>query len=247
MLATAGTAAADMDLCLTPYVGVDAQIRHMPFQKDFGGNVLKKNYPQGNFFAGLKFNDYVGIEAGYEVSKKKSATKTHNNSDVIFGNRVIQEDPFTTVTSIKSDASSKIHGWNLNLVGFLPILCDDNSLQLIGSVGLAQLKLKSKNLVTFSTSSEDLDPSSGNVIFTPNTTTTLSSYQKRKVVLRIGTGVQHMITDCIGIRGLVTWENTSKLNAKPKSSNGAPTILPASEKAKTKNSFQYGLGIFTVF
>ena len=244
MLSVAGTAMADMDLCLTPYVGVDAQIRHMPFQKNFGGNVLKKNYPQGNFFAGLKFNQYVGVEFGYEASKKKSRKVTHDNSDIVFGEPLEQVDPpFLLGIDHASHSSSKINGWNANLVGFFPILCEDNSLQLIGSIGVAQLKLKAKNTLSV-TEVTSIDVAG----IIPGTETEIhpfnTHFTKKKAVLRLSGGIQNMITDCIGIRALVTWENTAKLKGKGKRIEIGEATFSV---VKPKNSFNYSLGIFTSF
>lgn len=231
MLAAAGSANAGMSFCLTPYAGVDAQVRHMSFQKKFGGNVLKKNYPEGNFFAGLKFNDYIGIEAGYEVSKKKSRANPLNNTDIVLGAGLIN-DPLVTY---KNSASTKIHGWNLNLSGYLPIFCEDNSLNLIGSVGLAQLKLRIRERLTLTIQ----EPGETPVSFERNVH--LLKHNKHKAVLRLAGGAQYMITDCVGVRGLVTFENTSKLKTPGISSTHSALI------AKPKNTFIYGLGIFTSF
>ena len=243
-----------MDLCLTPYVGADAQMRHMGFEKDFGGNALKKNYPQGNFFAGLKFNQYVGVEFGYEASKKKPRSVTHNNSDIVFGSPLQQGEPTDLGFDDTSHSSSKINGWNTNLVGFLPIFCEDNSLQLIGSVGVAQLKIRSKNSLKNVLVITTFDPNTGE----PNGTQSITTignrdFTKRKAVLRISSGIQNMITDCIGIRALVTWENTAKLKAHGKlislTENGTSIALSETIRriSKPKNSFNYGLGIFTSF
>ena len=235
-----------MDLCLTPYVGADAQIRHMGFKKDFGGNALKKNYPQGNFFAGLKFNPYVGIEFGYEASKKKSRKVKHNNSDIVFGAPLEQVEPGDLSVDNTSHSSSKTDGWNANLVGFFPIICEDNSLQLIGSIGMAQLKIKSKNSLDKVLVTTTFDP----ITDEPTGTEALAeinnrAFTKRKAVLRISSGIQNMITDCIGIRALVMWENTTKLKAHGKLiSSGEETTQRIT---KPKNSFNYGLGIFTYF
>src|SRR5262245_49700944 len=53
-----------------PYLGGEAQIRFMNFDRDHGGNVVHRRYPQANLFAGVKLFDYVGLEAGYEASAK---------------------------------------------------------------------------------------------------------------------------------------------------------------------------------
>lgn len=230
LLAAAGTAVADMDFgCLTPYVGVDAQMRHMGYQKQFGGNSLKKNYPQGNFFAGLKFNDCVGVELGYEISTKKSHSRTLPNTDVVFGRTINFAPPFTFTST--STASSKIHGWNLNLVGYLPVLCEDNSLSLIGSVGVAQLKVRAHTKIR-------------TTVFEPGETPVFTDanlhFHKSKAVLRLAGGAQYMMTECIGVRGLVTWENTSKFKMHRLRET-------ARFVAKPKNTFIYGLGVFTQF
>lgn len=247
MLATTGTAVANMnmDCCPSFYLGADAQLRHMPFQKDFGGNILKKNYPQGNFFAGFKFNNCIGIEAGYEVTKKKSGNKLHAPSDFIFGTTIEPLNPPDLVAiSERSRASSRIHGWNLNLVGFLPVWCEEYNLSLLGSVGLAQLKLKTRHTRTTTetvTVFDDTETAIGtaNEVFIGN-----RAYNKRKVVLRLGAGIQHMLTECFGLRVLVNWENTNKLRTQGRNLENGLTV---SSVARLKNSFNYGLGVFTTF
>lgn len=245
-MATTYTAASGLDLCLDAYVGVDAQMRHMHFQKNFGGNILQHRYPQANVFAGFKVNEYVGIEAGYEFSKKQHGTKTHPVGDVVFGEPIPPPDPSLVSIAHASRASSKINGFNLNLVGFLPILCEDNT-QLIGSVGMASLKSRTRN--TFTTTAVTLIPIEveGETFEIPFTviTPTTHQYKKRKPIFRIAAGVQHLTTCCIGIRGLVTWESTAKLKSTGKD------VLTAEKTpgdiAKPKRSFLYGIGIFAPF
>lgn len=232
MLATAGTAVADFDFgCLTPYVGVDAQMRHMGFHKRFGGNVLKTTHPQGNFFAGLKFNDCVGIELGYEVSTKKSRSRTLNNADTLFGGPLEQSTQALTVTN-SIHASSKIHGWNLNLVGYYPLpVCDDN-LSLIGSVGFAQLKLRTHGALRI----RGVDAVTRTTLV--DQTVSVGRSHKSKAVLRLAGGAQYMMTECFGVRALVTWENTSKFkNHHRRNTTNLRLVKP-------KNSFIYGLGVF---
>ncbi len=249
MLVTSGAAVANMnfmDCCPSFYAGADAQLRHMPFQKDFGGNILKKNYPQGNFFAGFKLNNCIGIEAGYEVSKKKTGNRVHSPADLIFGTTIEPLDPpFLVGISETSHASTRINGWNLNLVGFMPVWCEEYNLNLIGSVGLAQLRLKTHNRRTTRETVTLYDPITDAAIgLADEVTVTNAAYNKRKVVLRLGAGVQHMLTECFGVRVLVNWENTAKLRAQGRRPD---TGLTLSSVSRLKNSFNYGLGVFTTF
>ncbi len=240
MLAT-GTAVANtnmMGCCLSPYLGVDAQIRHMPFQKDFGGNVLKKNYPQGNFFAGLRL-DYFGLEAGYTVSKKKHGTRNNVNGAPVFGVAPAPLGPLELSTTQIHRATSRIHGWNFNLMGYLPIFCPENHVELVGGVGISQFKHRAHRTLSATSVFEGDVPGTTDIELDVVNT----HFNKRKAVLRLTGGIQHMLTDCFGIRALVNWENTAKLRIQGRDDEtGERGFL-----ARTKNSFNYGLGVFTNF
>lgn len=228
---------------LDAYAGIDAQLRHMPFQKHFGGNVLKHRYPQGNVFAGVKFNEYVGVEAGYEFSKKQRSTKTHPVGDVVFGQPITPAEisPFSITNTSKSRASSKIRGFNLNLVGYLPILCIEYNTQLIGSIGLAALKSRSRNTLTRTEVDQIFfDPITGDPIdgTETNITSTTTSFKKHKTVFKFSAGIQKMLTPCIGVRALVSRENSSKIKARGSRNTSI---------AKLKHSSIYGVGVFTAF
>lgn len=248
LLFTTDTVVANMsfmDCCPSFYAGADAQARYMPFQKDFGGNILNKNYPQGNFFAGFKLNNCIGIEAGYEVSKKKSGTRIHAPTDLVFGTTVEPLDP-PAIVGIRdiSRASSKIYGWNLNLVGFLPVWCEEYNVSLIGSVGLAYLKMKVSNRRSNTITTTVFDPVDQRIGLEDIQDFTHRKYNKSKTVLRLSGGIQHMLSECFGLRLMVNWENTSKLRARGRD---VETNLLGQSIARAKNSFNYGLGIFTAF
>lgn len=245
MLTAAGTAMADIDFCFAPYAGVDAQIRHLDFKKNFGGNALKKNYPQGNFFAGFKFHEYVGLEFGYTVSEKKTAHVRHDNADIVFGAPLAQPRPLIPSVGSSSHSSAKIKGWNANVVGFFPILCEDDSLQLLGSIGVAQLKVKIKHTLTTTFNAidgtQDIDIIDTDLL---NSTPNKKFHKKYKPLLRISGGIQNMLTNCIGVRALVTWENTAKLKTAGRDVASGVTTLTM---IKPKSSVNYGLGIFWSF
>lgn len=252
LCAIANTAWAIEDIELTPYAGIDAQMRHMGFDKNYGGNVLRKTYPQGNVFFGLKFKEYVGVEFGYEFSKTQRHARTYHAGDTIFGQRLVAaSSPLLLSQDFSGHTASRTYGWNFNLVGFFPVLCGDNNLQLIGSLGFARLKLKVHHLITNTTVSLNsfafqlpLDPR----IRQPLTQTISEStnYKHRKNIFRIATGVQHMWGDCLGIRALITWEHTAKLQVK-KNQNAVTASGLILTQAKPQNSLLYGVGVFIPF
>lgn len=250
VLLLSGTAVANMNFmdcwCPSFYAGADAQARYMPFQKDFGGNILNKNYPQGNFFAGFKLNNCIGIEAGYEVSKKKVGNKIHAPTDLVFGTTVEPVDP-PAIVGIRdiSHTTSRINGWNLNLVGFLPVCCEEYNLSLIGSVGLTHLKMKVSNRRTNTITASVFDPITGQPSsFEDILDLTNRKYNKTKTVLRLSGGIQHMLCECFGVRVMVNWENTAKLSTRGRD---IESNLLQKSIVRAKNSFNYGLGVFTTF
>jgi len=73
-------------------------------------------------------------------------------------------------------------GGYLDLVGYLPVM---ESVDLTASIGYGWIKTK-------------IEPSS---VF----------HAKNKGVFRLGVGANYMVTDMIGLRGKVSWENTGAL------------------------------------
>lgn len=237
-------ASAGLDICLDAYAGVDAQIRRMHFQKNFGGNVLQHRYPQANVFAGVKFNDYVGIEAGYEFTKKQRSTRTHRVGEVVFGELIPPNDPIFLSVTHTSRASSKLNGANVNLVMFLPF-CEQYNTQFIGSMGMAYLKSRVRNIFTTTSVSAEFDDA-GDLIGTTTVADAVThDYKKRKYVPRISAGLQHITDCCVGIRLLATWENTAKLKNHGK--DALTGTRHPDDISKPDKSWQIGLGVFTPF
>jgi hypothetical protein len=234
---------------LAPYAGVDAQMRHMSFERHFGGNIFHKSYPQANVFLGLKFKECVGVEIGYEFSKTQRHARNYNVGDVVFGQTLTSKasNPLLLSEHFAGHAAAKTYGWNFNLVGFKPVICGDNNLQLIGSIGFAHLRLKVHHLLintnvllnAFALEEGVRQPLTEVIFDTRN-------YKSRKNIFRMATGVQHMWGDCLGIRALITWEYTTKLKAK-KNQHSTIADLRLLTKAKLKNSFLYGIGVFIPF
>lgn len=229
LAAQSSTAMAGLDWCnLTPYIGADVAWRHQGIQRDFGGNQVKKDFPQGDIYAGLKFCDYLGIQAGYEATTSRRKTSNVLGNEVVFGGIFSPTVPNGLNQFV---TTSQIHGWHTDLVGFLPFCICDNRFNLIGSVGLARLKYKLRYYNTI------LD---NNPVSPENFTRTFSN---SKYVARLGLGIQYMLTECAGLRVMGTWENTSrvrKFQAPPENRQSLVQI-------NVRNATTLGAGVFYNF
>lgn len=219
-----------------PYVGIDAQLRHMSFRKDFGHNLFKKNYGQVNLVGGLKFSDYVGVEVGYEQGFRRSGNSANTSESIELG-RPIATVLGASITQFSTN-SFRIHGPHASIIGFLPFCVCDQNFEWIGSVGIARLSAKFTHEPTgfrvfgrFLNLPEDIRSE-----FT-------AGFKKRKTVLRAMAGLQQNITQNVIIRASVAWEKTSKFrNIAPRDQ-----ILNAQLRGSLKDSVLYGLGIYWKF
>src|SRR5438034_1123576 len=67
-----------LNLCFEPYIGADAGLRLLKYERGFGDNLFRKRLPQGALFGGFKFHEYFGLEGGYKVTTMKSKFATLN-------------------------------------------------------------------------------------------------------------------------------------------------------------------------
>jgi hypothetical protein len=210
---------------VVPYVGADAQRRSMEFKQDYGKNLTKQNYPQGNVYLGLKLNQYVGLEVGYEFTKTLKKSTTANGTEIRFGQVF-----FPDIDTINGfDTKTKIRAFHGNIVGFLPI-SEQYCLQLIGSVGVARAKIKIVHDV----------PIENNI---PNTAFAADHrvFSKSKWIPKIGLGLQHMVTCQLGVRAMAGWEGTNRFK------DIKPTNVTSTLVGRTKDSFNFGVGLFYNF
>lgn len=219
LMLAASAVAAENHWCIRPYVGADAELRYINFKKGFGDNLFRHNYPQGNLYVGLRLNDYVGIEAGYEATERKTRAVTLMSGAVVNGQALTGNNDFFQFFS-----TGQIKGPHTNLTGYLPI-CEQYQLELVGMIGIAYLK---SNFLRIRPTINGLP-----VTLAPRT------YIQRKNIMRVGIGIQHLMTKNWGIRATIRWENTNKFNIK------SPENLLGS--IALKNSLVYGIGAFYEF
>jgi len=207
---------------MRPYVGADAEVRRMDFKGGYGNNLLQHHSPQGNIYAGLKLNDIVGVELGFEATTTRTRTVTLTTGDLLSGTPV----PAVMSPSVfKSKA--KIKGGHADVVGYYSFY-DTSPVQLIGSIGAAVLKATAERR-TISTAAG------------PGTITRKLS--QHKTVLRLGGGLQYALNENWFARLSVGWVNTSKMVVY--ANDGI--VSRVTPEVKPKNSTVYGLGMGWIF
>ncbi len=112
-----GANAADYNMRdLRPYIGIDYIYTNANIKKETG---IKKDYNSGAINAGIRFDDYVGLEAFFQQSGERKSMKG---------------TPYQT--------KSEFYAFGLDLFGYMPIGCD--GFNLVGSLGVANYNVKLK-------------------------------------------------------------------------------------------------------
>ncbi len=203
-----------------PYVGIDGKLDQIKLKKAAGANLIAKNYPQGNLFAGMQINEWLGFEVGFESTTRKNKTSVVQFRSDFFG------VPSVSAAPVHVKTKTKVDGFHVNVVGFYPIM-QDCSLNVFGSLGLARLKLRTRAVHFF-------ENDATGELFTRN-------FVKETLVPRVTVGVQSMLNECIGVRAMLTWEKTSAFKTIYAREVDAATFI------RPKDSKSVGLGVFYRF
>lgn len=199
---------------MKPYVGLDAQMRSMGYVEGFGNNLFKKKSPQGNIYGGLRLNNYLGIEAGYETTPMRT-----RSSDIGAGERCLGVPAFRPPE--KHTTKSKTKGWHFGLVGFFPLA---EKLEAIGYVGTIRFKTFHQDMMVANKTGP---------VNVPYATRTFAA---RKSVLKLGTGLQYTVNN-VGLRFMVGYEKTGRFK------NIIPNERIGAKRLSLKDSFLIGIGL----
>lgn len=204
------------------YLGVDQQIRHLVFENNYGGNLLSKNYRQNNLFVGVKFNEYFGLETGYQWTDRRNNWGRVGRGELIYGNP-------TALNITDSVNNLKSCGSYVDFVSSYAVKTpSEQQIVFALGVGIGNQKIGVQHYITGDSAAT-----------TPNLSTTSRNFKFRKTVLRVSPSVQYFLSERWGIRAKFIYENLSG------SKNfSAASDSPLTFTAKIKNSFSYGLGIF---
>lgn len=235
---------------INPYLGAEYEWSRM---KGAGANRLDmmdrveslsrfypKSYSGANFFVGSRWCDF-GAEIGYMFTGKKSKTQHR-------GTQRIQDNAFEQFDNFSSDAfgflgtgdalktTVKLNGFHLDFAGYMPV-CD--CWELIGTLGYGWEKAK----VTIRGTHLGANVTAGLPV-----AESLRIHSKYKGMFRLGVGTQYMITDCVGVRGMIRWKNTEKLCVKIRNANPNAAI-PFDDIAfkPFKDTISLAVGAFVKF
>lgn len=213
-----------------PYMGADAQIRRTFFVRDYGTNLFKKHTPQANLFLGTKIHEYLGFELGYMPALAAHRNTTFESPTSLPG----MEQPIIQGERLMYTTTSRIGGINANLMFFVPVNEKNN---FIIGLGVARLRAYFKIIQTGNHQDNPLPPN--------ELAGERPEFVRKRCVAQAKVGMQHMLTQNMGLRALVGWENTRKFKPfYPKALLGG---LGDDYQLKLRNSLNFGLGITWYF
>jgi hypothetical protein len=172
-----------------PFVGADFEYSIINPHNDWR-NFFSRVFPGGNGFVGVRLSEYIGFELGYDFTGKKEKTHEFIAGETFFN----FPSPVLVGTTVHSKIS--FNGWHLDLLGFVPL---DHCIDLLLTVGYSATRAK----LQFDVGTVG-NPTLLSIIPTLNA--------RGRTFLRLGGGIQWMVTDMTGVRALVRWKNTNRIN-----------------------------------
>lgn len=198
------------------YVGVNAVLKKNGFTTGYGDNTFKSKQLMANLFVGLDMLPNLNLEVNLETTMKRKRESTLSGNDVWLGNSM-EGQTLTVVGDIRMSSIG------LDLIyKFNPLCCE--KFNLLFATGMKILKVDLKTYAS-DEPSKYVKLKDGNV----------------KTIFKLTSGYEYMFTNNYGMRGLISWENTSALKPIGTSKTGARF------HAKLKNSINYTFGILYEF
>ncbi|HRE31274.1 MAG TPA: hypothetical protein PLD88_04805, partial [Candidatus Berkiella sp.] len=116
-----------------PYIGVDAALRNISFEPNFGREHFRHDYPETNFYIGTYMHKYLGIEGGYQHMYRQEKRQFYNTTQSVLG--------FTGNLGLGDQlyiSDATLSGWHINLLAFWPVL---SSTEITGILGVSWTKM----------------------------------------------------------------------------------------------------------
>jgi hypothetical protein len=232
-LASLNVAAASLAWNPTPYIGLSGQVDSMKFEERYGAPLFNRKLLSGGVFAGVMFNDYIGLELGYNVSERKQKIKRLCPGQYMPGSSF----PVERRRSILFKTEMFLDAFNFGLVTFYPLnIFNGKKTSLFCGAGGSIVRLRASQI---SLDDTGITPryehqrmrilAMGSSVF---------KNRDKKVIPYFRLGMQQEITERISLRISANWKMTSLLS-KIKSKT-APTAIP---KLKLKNTLGLGMSL----
>ena len=206
------------------FIGADFEYSLIKASGDWD-RVVSKVYSGGNGFAGCRLSEYIGFEIGYEFTGKKD--KAH---EFVLGETFFSL-PNTSFIGTNTQIQTSFNGWHVDLLGFIPL---DHCIDLLLIGGYGAMKLKSQFHVLTGP-------------FPLLNDAILSINSKGRTFLRLGGGIQWMVTDMTGVRALLRWQNTNRLTIRGNSNFGSVLIANNISSKIYKDAVTAAVGVFFRF
>lgn len=204
------------DLSKNCSFGINAIYSKTGFQNNYGENIFSTKPALGlNPFVRQMFNDYYGIEAGFEVYKNIKRTAAVYANDIAAG---VFVDPMFNFKSYRTNIKHN-HAY-LGGVAKMKFMGGNNSLNLM--LGLSLSKLNAKyNKFQDGLGLIDL----------------IRTFKQSKLIPIIKVTFNHKLNSNFSVQALTIWKGMSAFKVKSKENPNAPTEI------RLKNSLGLGLGI----
>lgn len=213
-----------LSFCFDPYIGVNAGMRYMNWPRNFGGNVFKREYPEGDLYLGTNFNQYFGFQFGYKTTTTRYQFSSLSN-DIDLG---LPTEPGPQIDLTRA----QFKGWHGEFIGYVPVLFPD-CLYLYGTLGLTRFELFQKdNILEVGTNP-------------PGTPIRLAAagrtFKRNRTVFSMSLGIETFIDEKFGFRVFAAWDNLARFKSIPAQEFTSPAVL------QLKNSYTYGIGLVMRF
>ncbi len=175
----------------------------------------------------------MGVELGYTALFEGTKTRSFGPGDSFFS--------VMSTNGAQIKASCRYNSVYLDLNGYYP--CFDGCFDFIGSIGLSSMQPRIRIRVT------NLGPAgSGGAsgIFPEDAARLERIRAQTNTIFRLGAGLQYMFCSCIGLRGLVRFENTSALRFLVPAPFRSPIIVDQLRRP-FRDSISLAVGVFASF
>ena len=206
------------------YIGFDAKKRRMHYEKNLGSNIMPKIIPEYGVFAGVKFNEYFGLEFGYEWSKKVTAKAAGKEGDTILNIQTREDEEHHHTLLYKRT------GYKLHVIFYTPTLIANKAININAFIaaGYSWQRIFFHNNLLIKSYVPEPDEN----LRQQNLVTSKRTF----IIPELKTGLDFTVNTRIHIRPYLGWSRTAKL---PRFEDDYPNKDIYS--LKHKNSFTYGI------